>query len=187
MPPSPPPPRQTGPAKRDGKGQRSQGQGQQRKIDPAPAQDQETHQQRQHGREQQGKRKGQQDLPLEPVQLSQGCGIAANTKPGALAKRNQAGVTHQQVQAHGSQGQDHHHGGRIKGQANGKKSQGQNHQADGAHPQRAVVWVSKKAHARAVFIQSVRCAHPASLVAAASAPKTSGCTWRPRLPQAGSG
>ena len=132
-----------GPAKRDGEGQRRQGQRQQREINAAPAQDQKADDCRQRRDEGQRKQQRQNDLTGEPVFLRQRRRIRAEAEPGTVAKGGEAGVTHQQVKPHRRNGKNHDVSGRGQRQANGLQCKRQRNQRQRGYPQRPVFFAGQ--------------------------------------------
>ena len=127
------------PAEGDGVGERRQRQRQQREIHAAPAQDEASHDGRQHGDQCHGEQDREPDLPVVPVLLDQRGGIGSDAEPRGMAERREAGVADQQVEPQPRDGQDHHQAGGVDRQAQCAHGKRQGNQRDHRHPQRPVL------------------------------------------------
>ena len=97
-----------GPAVTDGEQQRGQGKREQREIDAAPPENQRSGDERGPGNENNREQEGK-DVPAgKPVPLTQRRGIGAESEPGAVTERDEAGVADQHIESHAGNGERHH-------------------------------------------------------------------------------
>ncbi len=113
------------PAEGDGEGNRRHRQCQQREIDAAPSQNQKAEACRHDADEENGKGGRQQELAREEMALRQHRRIGADAEEGAVAEGNEAGVSDEDVQRHGGDGEDHNVRRRGQRQADRQHEDGQ--------------------------------------------------------------
>jgi len=118
------------PAKRHRIQHRRQRQRQQRKIDTAPAQNQEAEHERDNDHERQADQRRQHERARRKSALRHSDCVRREAEPRAVPERREPGVTHQDVQRHARQREDHDFGGRRDAQPDDAEHKRQQHERE---------------------------------------------------------
>ena len=134
------------PAERGRVGERGERERQQREIDAATAQDDETDDRGRDGDHDHRDQQWQPDLAGKPVQLHQARGIGADPEPCAVAEGDKAGIADAEIEAHRRNRERHHHDAGVERQPAGAQCERQYDHADRRKQKRPVLRGGRKSH-----------------------------------------